>query len=190
MTKIVVIGLEGASIEHLLGDEALVNFRRLAENGSYGPLSGVDTTTVAAWTDFAKNSSILGVDFQYLNWALRGEEEPPASAHHLRRDHELGLFLETLSDDTALLIVSLAPENGQGAFIVNAGNLPSGGELSDASILDLPPTLLALAGVEIPATRQGRSLIPGPTSTELSSGELSDEARQLLLDRLSGLGYI
>jgi predicted AlkP superfamily phosphohydrolase/phosphomutase len=45
-----------------------------------------------------------------------------------------------------------------GMFIVRAPNLPSAGEYEGARLLDIAPTLLHLAGYEIPETMQGRSL--------------------------------
>ena len=39
--KILVIGLDCAAPELLLGDERLTNFRRLMEVGGYGPLESV-----------------------------------------------------------------------------------------------------------------------------------------------------
>ena len=48
-----------------------------------------------------------------------------------------------------------------GMFILTAPNLPLSGEYEGAYLLDIAPTLLELAGYEIPATMQGRSLVAG-----------------------------
>ena len=48
--KVLVVGLDGAAPEILLGDEALVNFRRLMQAGCHGRLASVlPPTTVPAW---------------------------------------------------------------------------------------------------------------------------------------------
>ena len=46
-----------------------------------------------------------------------------------------------------------------GMFILTAPNLPPVGEYEGARLLDIAPTLLDLAGYEIPETMQGRSLV-------------------------------
>ena len=48
-----------------------------------------------------------------------------------------------------------------GTFILAAPNCPLSGEYEGARLLDIAPTLLDLAGYEIPDTMQGRSLIAG-----------------------------
>ena len=50
-----------------------------------------------------------------------------------------------------------------GAFILAASNSPLQGEITGARLLDIAPTLLELAGYEIPASMQGRSLVAGQT---------------------------
>lgn len=45
-----------------------------------------------------------------------------------------------------------------GTFILNAPNLPLKGEIQNAHLLDLAPTLLSLAGHSVPETMQGRVL--------------------------------
>jgi predicted AlkP superfamily phosphohydrolase/phosphomutase len=48
-----------------------------------------------------------------------------------------------------------------GMFILAASNCPLRGEYQGARLLDIAPTLLDLAGYEIPSTMQGRSLMTG-----------------------------
>jgi predicted AlkP superfamily phosphohydrolase/phosphomutase len=45
-----------------------------------------------------------------------------------------------------------------GAFILSSPNLARRGEVRDARLLDMAPTLLALGGYDVPATMQGRVL--------------------------------
>ena len=73
-----------------------------------------------------------------------------------------------------------------GTFILAAPNCPLHGEYEGAKLLDIAPTLLDLAGYEIPETMQGRSLIAG--MEKKSSGTPADD--QIIHDRLSGLGYV
>jgi arylsulfatase A-like enzyme len=56
-----------------------------------------------------------------------------------------------------------------------------------ASLLDLAPTLLDLAGYEIPASMQGRSLVAGMDKKRASSGQ---DQEPIIMDRLAGLGYV
>jgi len=77
-----------------------------------------------------------------------------------------------------------------GSFILAASNNPLQGEITGAHLLDIAPTLLDLAGYEIPDSMQGRSLVAGrrPESTDL--GDYSSDDESIVRDRLSGLGYI
>jgi predicted AlkP superfamily phosphohydrolase/phosphomutase len=56
-----------------------------------------------------------------------------------------------------------------GMFILNAPNCPPHGEYKGARLLDIAPTLLDLAGYEIPETMQGRSLVFGTERKSRSS---------------------
>jgi predicted AlkP superfamily phosphohydrolase/phosphomutase len=77
-----------------------------------------------------------------------------------------------------------------GAFILAASNSPIQGEIQNLGILDISPTLLEIAGYEIPSTMQGKSLVDGLDLLGKSPEELSEEEQALLKERLSGLGYI
>jgi len=74
-----------------------------------------------------------------------------------------------------------------GMFILIAPNCPLNGEYEGARLLDIAPTLLDLAGYEIPETMQGRSLVAGIDNKKSSSG---DEGEKIVHDRLTGLGYV
>ena len=76
---------------------------------------------------------------------------------------------------------------GPGAFVLTAPNCPLSGLFEGARLLDIAPTLLDLAGYEIPASMQGRSLVAG---MEKKSGSAGSEGDQIILDRLAGLGYV
>ncbi len=75
-----------------------------------------------------------------------------------------------------------------GAFILAAPGLPLNGPIEGARLLDMAPTLLDLAGLEVPSSFQGRSLIQGASRSSVTPAHEDDEAR--VRDRLSGLGYL
>ena len=77
-----------------------------------------------------------------------------------------------------------------GMFLLAAPNCPLRGEYQGARLLDIAPTLLDLAGYEIPGTMQGRSLVAGMEKKRREGGSASEDKEQIIRDRLSGLGYI
>ncbi|HEY6938233.1 MAG TPA: alkaline phosphatase family protein [Terriglobales bacterium] len=76
---------------------------------------------------------------------------------------------------------------GSGAFVLTAPNSPLSGTYEGAHLLDMAPTLLDLAGYEIPASMQGRSLLAG---MEKKGGGAASGNDQIIMDRLAGLGYV
>jgi predicted AlkP superfamily phosphohydrolase/phosphomutase len=77
-----------------------------------------------------------------------------------------------------------------GAFILAAPNNPVQGEVKNLHLLDIAPTLLELAGYDIPSTMQGKSLVAGLDLLLKTPQELTEEEQAILKERLSGLGYI
>jgi predicted AlkP superfamily phosphohydrolase/phosphomutase len=77
-----------------------------------------------------------------------------------------------------------------GAFILAGSNVPLQGPVEGAHLLDMAPTLLELAGYDVPAIMQGRPLAEGHLAGtgDVSQQDVDDEA--LVRERLSGLGYI
>jgi len=75
-----------------------------------------------------------------------------------------------------------------GTFLLAAPNCPLRGEYEGAHLLDIAPTLMDLAGYEIPETMQGRSLVAGMEKKPPEGGFGSGEGT--IRDRLAGLGYI
>jgi len=76
-----------------------------------------------------------------------------------------------------------------GMFILAAPNSPLVGEIAGARLLDVAPTLLDLAGYDIPDSMQGRSLVAGMEKVK-PSGFGNEDNEQIIHDRLAGLGYI
>ena len=77
-----------------------------------------------------------------------------------------------------------------GAFALASSNNPLQGEVHGAHLLDLAPTLLELAGYDVPASMQGSSLVRGKSPPPHTNSGLSSEAEEAVKRRLSGLGYI
>jgi predicted AlkP superfamily phosphohydrolase/phosphomutase len=76
-----------------------------------------------------------------------------------------------------------------GMFVLAAPNCPLNGEYEGAKLLDIAPTLLDLAGYDIPESMQGRSLVAG--MEKRAPGDGTDaESQQIIHDRLAGLGYV
>lgn len=77
-----------------------------------------------------------------------------------------------------------------GMFVLAAPNCPLCGGYEGARLLDMAPTLLDLAGYEIPETMQGRSLLAGEEKKSKSDNSSGSDDQQLIRERLAGLGYI
>jgi predicted AlkP superfamily phosphohydrolase/phosphomutase len=118
-------------------------------------------------------------------------DQASISAFYQGLDGQIGSILELLSEDTLLVLLSsrgvLHPE---GCFIVAAPNNPVRGELQNLNLLDIAPTVLQLAGYELPPGLPGKSLVADLALDEFSSTELTEEEEAILRERLSGLGYI
>ncbi|MFN0072942.1 MAG: alkaline phosphatase family protein [Chloroflexota bacterium] len=115
-------------------------------------------------------------------------------------DEQIGGTLELLTEDTVVLIVSVIgaqPVDGsdytvptEGCFVLAAPNCSLNGEVQDAHMLDMAPSVLELAGYDIPPTMQGRSIFAGQTNERGVNQALSDDEEDIIRQRLVGLGYI
>lgn len=76
-----------------------------------------------------------------------------------------------------------------GSFILAAPNVPDLGEMTGARLLDIAPTLMEVAGHDIPDSFQGRSLFDG-TLASGDTGGMTPDAEEVIRQRLTGLGYI
>jgi hypothetical protein len=127
--------------------------------------------------------------------SLCGSESAAATAtdYHLSFDEQIGKVMELLDDQTILLVVlasaSLNQQNpppGLGLFLLAAPNCPIGGEHEGARLVDIAPTLLDLAGYEIPPSMQGSSLVAGMEKRVPTE----EDHEKIIYDRLAGLGYV
>ena len=77
-----------------------------------------------------------------------------------------------------------------GMFLLAAPNCPLRGKYEGAKLLDVAPTLLDLAGYEIPNSMQGRSLVAGMEKKPPEGGGGTNDKDKIIHDRLAGLGYV
>jgi len=75
-----------------------------------------------------------------------------------------------------------------GIVIAGGPAFKSGAEIANARLIDIAPTLLDLAGYEIPETMQGKSLVAGLEKKTCGPGD--DEGEKEIHNRLAGLGYV
>lgn len=111
--------------------------------------------------------------------------------YYLWLDEQIGSVLELLDNQTIVLIISghSAPPAQHGMFVLAAPNCPLNGEYEGARLLDIAPTLLDLAGYEIPETMQGKSLVAGMEKKRPENPN-SPADEKTIHDRLAGLGYV
>jgi predicted AlkP superfamily phosphohydrolase/phosphomutase len=77
-----------------------------------------------------------------------------------------------------------------GAFIIAAPELEGAGEVKGVKLLDIMPTMLELAGRDVPPSMQGRSLLEAAAGGEAGSSGYSPAAEEMVKERLRGLGYL
>lgn len=76
-----------------------------------------------------------------------------------------------------------------GAFVLAGPGIPAVGELQGVRLLDMAPTLLDLAGYDVPDSMQGTRL-PVGTGPAAPGSEPGPDDERTIRDRLAGLGYI
>jgi len=77
-----------------------------------------------------------------------------------------------------------------GVFVLASSNNPLEGEQDGVGILDLAPTLLELAGYDVPPSMQGTSLVTNTPLASPNDSGLSQDGEEAVKRRLRGLGYI
>ncbi len=186
--KILVLGLDAVDPELLFGPEELPNLHRLMEFGAYGRIEHSDCpdpglASVKLVQDYLPDS------FQFIDVGHDIPDREIVHESYTSIDEEVGRVLESLNDETVLLVVSAPAAQRPGAFILAGPASPLSGEVQGVQLEDLAPTLLQLAGHEVPAAMTGRSLLTADRNQPEPQGQyLSDE--ELIRERLSGLGYI
>ena len=108
--------------------------------------------------------------------------------YHQHLDTELGKLLESLDNDTVILIVSA--NDAQSSFILTAPNTPLRGEIERVRLSNLAPTLLELGGEVVSDSMQGNSLLAGTELNMVEESGYSQDEEEIIRERLQGLGYI
>jgi hypothetical protein len=186
-SNILVIRLQGVAPDGLLGDERLTNVRWLMNAGCYGRLALAEDDWSAA-LDRALHEPLAAT--ATVTNALQWLDVRAASDGHGHLDETIGRALMSLEDETAILVAAADTPGQNGAFILAAPDSPLQGEIQGAQLPDVAATLLALAGYELPDSLKGRSLAATQTQWRAPDDPLSNEEEQILLERLSGLGYV
>jgi predicted AlkP superfamily phosphohydrolase/phosphomutase len=77
-----------------------------------------------------------------------------------------------------------------GAFVLAGPGVPAAGELEGWRLLDVAPTLLVLAGYEVPGSMQGRALLTPGAPRAKAQDTSTPDADAIVRERLKGLGYL
>lgn len=130
--------------------------------------------------------------FQFVDVGLNRVSKPVVADgvelngdEYVAFDGQIGDLMETMDDQTILLVLA-PPSTSAGFFVLAAPNCPINGEQTGVSLLDIAPTILDLAGYEVPSSMQGHSLVAG--MEKLVPGDVDHD--KILYDRLAGLGYV
>lgn len=150
----------------------------------------LEGSSANSWTRLS--DQMMNPDWEYIHFLDAGltlrTNEDSALACGLDLDQHLGSVMEALDHDTALLVLGRARQGSAAAFVLASPNCPLTGAYQDAHLEDLAPTLLDLAGLPIPESISGRSLVAGLERPSPESAHPDDE--KVLMDRLAGLGYV
>jgi len=171
----------------LITENRFESVRYLIQNHSWDYFQFVEIVPSSIQQNLKQTSELLDHEKSHF-----GE----VSQNYLHRlDEEIGSVLELLTDDTIVCVVAISIDHTdtqaavvKGSFLIASTNNPLIGPMDGVNLLDIAPTLLELAGYEIPASMKGRSLVEGK-HVDSESGYTLDE-EEAIKARLSGLGYI
>lgn len=205
--KIVVISLNGVSLEQMIGDERLTHIRWLMETGCYGKISNQVQSVSHATRAISNQIAHAGKHIRTVHVSPASRQSfqkaqdlvesddclcVQISVNGLttiqRLDTELGNLFESLDNNTAVLVI-LEYEAHSG-FMLVAPNNPLRGEIKDVNVIDLAPTLLGLEGDTIPGWLLGKSLLGDEPMGITEDLGYSQDEEKIVRERLQGLGYI
>jgi hypothetical protein len=214
--KILVVSLDCAVPELLLGEERLSNIRRLMSAGCFGrfervelPSNSMPGPTICAEIERNGGRSILldvSIDsltrsnfakarklLEHDDWTYFQLNE--TCLEHLQHD-VLCDYYQILDEELGTLLGLIDDDTAVlvyatgGAFVLAIPGQSARGEIEGAGLLDLVPTLLDLAGCPIPGSMQGRSLIHAEATHLPVQSEWFDFVDPSVEERLRGLGYL
>ncbi|MFO0839379.1 MAG: hypothetical protein U1D55_12750 [Phycisphaerae bacterium] len=186
--RLLVFALDGAPPERLMSDERCASVRGLAARACYGPLIDAPVEADAFWRAAGLGETpelwplVREVGGSLRQYAIAADN---LDAALLAFDAELTRVLENLDAETLFVLLARGAGAPSALFVIADAHMRVAGEVSDARVADLAPTLIELTGAARRASA-GQSLVGrGGASAGYSA---DDEA--VIRERLSGLGYI
>lgn len=176
--KILVIQLENTNPSVLLEEDHLVNLHYLMNMGCWGTL---EANSNASWGPLADRLT-AAANGDYSRVIIRRVTDQRDSYADL--DTRIGSQLESIVDDTIVLVVCLNADSASGSFVLAAPNSPLNGRLDGVRVADIAATLLVLAGFPPLPGSQGV-----PLAEPVEPGSQTDD-EEMIRERLRGLGYI
>lgn len=176
--KILVIELDYADGSVLFADEQLANLRYLMGMGCWGTL---ETKGDVPWSRLADLVATTAKE-NYSEVTLSRLPDQPD--YYRMLDERIGSLLESITDETIVLVIAMNADRIPGCFVLAAGNSALTGRLDGVRLGDLAATLLTLGGFPSLPEGQGVSL-----ALPLDPGSNSDD-EEMIRERLRGLGYI
>ncbi|MFB3903296.1 MAG: hypothetical protein ACE15E_07575 [Acidobacteriota bacterium] len=176
--KILVIELERIDPSVLFESDQMVHLRYLMTTGCWGTLeAGPDVP----WRALAEQvSGICGEACSQV--VLRARTGRPDTWKEL--DKQIRSRLESITEDTVVLVICVPPGGAPGCFVLAAPNSAVTGRLEGVRLDDIAATLLTLGGFPPLPGSQGVSL-----AVPVAPGSGADDD-EMIRERLRGLGYI
>ncbi len=176
--KILIIELEHADPSVLFEDDQLVNLRYLMTLGCWGTLEAKQDACWPALADHLAGSGQQDYSHVILS------RLPDLPDYYRELDEGIGSRLESITDDTIVLVVCLNADRTPGRFVLAAPNSALTGRLDGVRLADIAATLLTLASRPPLPGSQGVSL-----AVPIEPGNKAED-EEMIRERLRGLGYI
>ncbi len=176
--KIQVIELEYADRSVLFEDDQLVNLRYLMNAGCWGT---VEVNADASWPALADRVALAADGAHSQAVVSRLPDQPD---YYRALDEKIGSLLESIDDETIVLVLGNNTDRIPGCFVLAAPNSALNGRLDSVRLTDIAATLLTLGGFPPLRGSQGVSL-----ALPVEPGNKADD-EEMIRERLRGLGYI
>jgi hypothetical protein len=118
------------------------------------------------------------------------DRDTPSDSLEWDKFHQLDREIETVAlaagPKTSIMIISFPAPEQTGWLILGGPKIASIGNPGPVDLMDLPPTILWLLGIDVPP------YMPGQILEEIldSGSDLTQEEMDILADHLRGLGYL